>query len=360
MQGNALNVLLLKAERKTPIKKVLIIRFSSIGDIVLTTPIVRCIKKQLNAKVHYLTKDSYKSIVTPNPFVDKVYTISSDVKPILGHLRKEDYDLVIDLHKNFRSWRVKRALGTRTIAFDKINYEKWLMVRFKKDRLPDTHLVDRYFSALRSISVKDDGLGLNYFIPKEDKIEIPKFLKENGVTTSFGNQYIAIAIGAAHNTKKLPNEKLIEICTKIKIPVILLGGPSDKKNGDKIKAAVGAHVINSAGKLSVHQSASIIQQATKVISHDTGMMHIAAAFQKELISVWGNTIPKFGFFPYYGSNNTDLNTTMEVEGLSCRPCSKLGRGFCPKGHFKCMKQQDIPQIRTQLGDFDDKKSVEET
>ncbi len=345
-----LKVFLLKAERKTPIKKVLIIRFSSIGDIVLTTPIVRCVKKQLNAEVHFLTKESYKSIVTPNPFIDKVYALSNDISPIIAHLKKEDYDLVIDLHKNFRTWRVKRALSTRTIAFDKINYEKWLMVRFKKDRLPDTHLVDRYFSALRSISVKNDGLGLSYFIPKIDRIDIPRFLRENKVITSFGNLYIAIAIGAAHSTKKLPNDKLIEICKKIKIPIILLGGPDDQKNGEKIKATAGNHVVNTAGQLSIHQSASIIQQATKVISHDTGMMHIAAAFQKELISVWGNTIPKFGFFPYYGSNNTDLNTTMEVEGLSCRPCSKLGRGFCPKGHFKCMKQQDVDAIISQIGD----------
>ena len=355
MQGTALQVLLLKAARKTPIKKVLIIRFSSIGDVVLTTPIVRCIKKQLNAEVHYLTKDSYKSIVNPNPFVDKVYSITSDISPILPHLKKENYDLVLDLHKNIRSWRVKRALGTRVIAFDKINFEKWLMVRFKKDRLPDTHLVDRYFSALRSISIKDDGLGLNYFIPKEDKIDIPKFFKENGVITSFGKQYIAIAIGAAHATKKLPNEKLIEICNKIKIPVILLGGPADQKNGQKIKASTGSHVINAAGKLSIHQSASIIQQATKVISHDTGMMHIATAFQKELISVWGNTIPKFGFFPFYGSNNPDQNTTMEVPNISCRPCSKLGRGFCPKGHFKCMKEQDVAQIIAHVGNLKNEK-----
>ncbi len=348
MQGTALPLLLLKAERKTPIKKVLIIRFSSIGDVVLTTPIVRCIKKQLNAEVHYLTKDSYKSIVISNPFIDKVYSITSDISPILPHLKNEDYDLILDLHKNIRSWRVKRALGTRVIAFDKINFEKWLMVRFKKDRLPDTHLVDRYFSALRSIHVKDDGLGLNYFIPKEEKIDIATFLKENGVTTSFGNQYISIAIGAAHATKKLPNDKLIEICQKIKIPVILLGGPGDQQNGDKIKTSSGSHVINAAGKLSIHQSASIIQQASKVISHDTGMMHIATAFQKELISVWGNTIPKFGFFPYYGSNNPNLNTTMEVTNLSCRPCSKLGRGFCPKGHFKCMKQQEVAEIIAKL------------
>jgi ADP-heptose:LPS heptosyltransferase len=314
------------------LKKILIIRFSSIGDIVLTTPVVRALKEQSGAEVHYLTKAAFKSILEPNPHIDRVFTIKKKVSEALPELKKERYDCIVDLHKNLRSAQVRLGLGVRAYAFDKLNIEKWLLVRFGVNRLPDVHIVDRYLATAAPLGVKNDGKGLDYFIPHEDEVDVEEFL-------GTASPYIAFAIGAAHATKRLPAGKIISICKKIPLPVVLLGGPEDKEEGERIAREAGPHVVNACGALRLNQSASLVRQAWKVISHDTGMMHIAAAFGKDIISVWGNTIPEFGMYPYY-PQGLDRNTTFEVKGLPCRPCSKIGYAKCPKGHFRCMEEID--------------------
>ncbi len=327
---------------KTPkAKKILVIRFSSIGDIVLTTPVIRCLCNQIDAEVHFLTKDSFRTIVDPNPFIKKVYSIKKEVSEVIDELKKEAYDFVIDLHKNLRSLQVKRALKTKNYSFHKLNFEKWLMVNFKLDRLPNIHIVDRYLQTVANLGVVNDGKGLDYFIPADMEIDATRFLagKLKGKYTKF----IVFAIGAAHATKRLPTEKIVEICQKINLPVILLGGPGDKQTGIEIQKAAGDSVINTCGELKLNESASLVRQAHKVISHDTGMMHIAAAFEKDIISIWGNTIPEFGMYPYY-PNGINKNITIEVNGLSCRPCSKIGYQKCPKGHFKCMNLINLEKV----------------
>ncbi|HQU59712.1 MAG: glycosyltransferase family 9 protein [Phaeodactylibacter sp.] len=317
--------------------KVLIIRFSSIGDIVLTTPVVRALKQQLGAEVHYLTKKGFQGIVAANPNITKVYAIEQKVSEVLPALKEEGYDYLIDLHHNLRSLQVKLALKGKAYAFDKLNWEKWLMVKLKKDRLPKKHIVDRYMETVQPLGVKNDGQGLDYFIPEEDEVEVGNFLSTNVLAASQEvPRFVAFAIGAAHNTKRLPTDKIISICRKISLPVVLLGGPGESEEGGQIVEQAGGHVFNACGLLNLNQSASFVRQAYKVISHDTGLMHIAAAFGKDIISVWGNTIPEFGMYPYF-PEGMGHNTTMEVKGLSCRPCSKIGYEACPKGHFRCMR-----------------------
>ncbi|MEM9887412.1 MAG: glycosyltransferase family 9 protein [Bacteroidota bacterium] len=315
---------------------VLIIRFSSIGDIVLTTPVVRCLKTQKGATVHYLSKKSYASILTTNPYIDRVWTIEKRVKEVLAELKQIHFDYIIDLHRNLRSAQVKWALSSKKYSFNKINWHKWLMVQFKINRLPAVHIVDRYMETLTALGIEKDGQGLDYFIPLEEVLKLKTKLK---LPASF----IAFAIGAAHATKRLPKEKIIAICQQIEQPIVLLGGPAEQKIGAEIAQLAGKHVINTCGNLSLHQSAAVVQKAQKIITHDTGMMHIAAAFHKEIISVWGNTIPAFGMSPYYGKKE-NRNTSVEVENLSCRPCSKIGFKSCPKGHFKCMTAQQVEEI----------------
>ncbi len=329
--------------------KILIIRFSSIGDIVLTTPVIRCLKQQLGAEVHFLTKQSFRAVLAANPYVDRLITIEKEVTEVLPILQAEKYDYVIDLHRNLRSWRVKRALGAKAYSFDKINWQKWLMVNFKINRLPDVHIVDRYLKAVQPLGVTNDGKGLDYFIPPEEELAVGSSSWQLAVGVeessnpptlqSSNSPFIAFVIGAAHATKRLPTDKIISICKKIQHPVILLGGPDDAERGEQIARAAGTHVLNACGKLKLNQSASIVRQAWKVITHDTGLMHIAAAFQKDIISVWGNTIPEFGMYPYDPAETSD-NTLLEIKELSCRPCSKIGYDKCPKGHFKCMREID--------------------
>ena len=304
-------------------KKILLIRFSSIGDIVLTTPVIRCLKKQLDTEIHYLTKSAYLPVLEHNPYLDKIYTIQKSVAEVLSQLKKENYDIIIDLHKNLRSWHVRLGLlFPKTYTFNKINFEKWLIVNFKIDRLPKVHIVDRYLNAVEPLGVENDGKGLDYFLPQKEDEKIE-------------TDYIVFAIGATHFTKRLPTAKIIAICQKINSPILLLGGKDVEKEGEIIAERAGSHIQNLCGKCTLNESAHYIKNAQKVITHDTGMMHIAAAFQKEIISIWGNTIPEFGMYPYYG-NQINKNTTLENKGLDCRPCSKIGYGKCPKGHFKCM------------------------
>ena len=317
--------------------KILVVRFSSIGDIVLTTPILRCIKQQLkDVELHYVTKHNFLSVIDNNIYVDKVFTIKDSLKDVIPQLKKENYDYVIDLHHNIRTLKLKTALGKKSFSFNKLNWEKFLIVNFKKNKLPPIHIVDRYFETLQPLGVKNDGKGLDYFINEKDEIDIPSTLP-----TLFHDDYNALVVGGSYFTKQIPINKLKEICTKSSLPLILLGGKEDAAIAEQVYQFHKNKTINLCGKLNLNQSASIIQQANKVITSDTGLMHIAAAFKKDIISLWGNTIPEFGMGPYLAGNNSQI---LEVKELSCRPCSKLGYKKCPKGHFKCMNDIEIKSI----------------
>jgi ADP-heptose:LPS heptosyltransferase len=316
--------------------KFLIIRFSSIGDIVLTSPIVRCVKKQIpGAEVHYITKKAFASVIESNSHIDKLYSIEKDVSEVIKELKKENYDFVIDLHHNLRSMQVKQGLKKPSASFPKLNVEKWLKVNLKIDKLPDMHIVDRYFETVESLNIKNDGEGLEYFIPAKDEVKITT------LPATHQNGYIGFVIGARHFTKRLPLHKIIDICKGIDVPIVLLGGKEDIESAKQIEAAIGTKVFNACGKYNLNQSASLVKQAKKIITHDTGLMHIAAAFKKDIISVWGNTIPEFGMYPYKPGANSHI---VEVKNLNCRPCSKIGYKACPKKHFKCMEQISEEEI----------------
>lgn len=329
--------------------KILIIRFSSIGDIVLTTPIIRSVRKKFpEAKIHYLTKGIYHPLLIANPNIDKIYLLEDKIKPLIEELQKENYDIVIDLHKNIRSLRVRTALNAESYTFNKMNFEKWMKVNFKMDVLPhNIHLVDRYYEAIESLGIKNDGQGLDYYI--WDK-EIYDFLTQ--LSTS---PYTAFALGANYYTKRLPPDMIERLCEKIEGKIVLIGGKDEAALGAHLNEVMPAKIINLSGKLSINESAYIIKFAQKVVTHDTGMMHIAAAFKKPMAVIWGNTIPEFGMYPYFGERHDLLaakNVKMfEVFGLSCRPCSKIGYDECPKEHFKCMRLQDLDKIAATVNNF---------
>ena len=310
-------------------KKILIIRFSSIGDIVLTTPVIRCLKKQLNAEVHYLTKSSFKGILNNNPYVDKVHTIEKEISSeLIAELKNENFDFIADLHHNLRTLRLKKALNISSKSFPKYNIQKWLLVNLKIDRMPQMHIVDRYMETVSSLGVVNDAKGLDYFIPETSKVDLSRLpeIQSNG--------YVGIVIGGQHATKMMPILKLIELCDSLSEPIVLLGGPEDKLRGEEIVNAVGVKVFNGCGQFKLDESASLVQQANWIITHDTGLMHIAAAFKKRIVSVWGNTVPELGMYPYLPDPRSKI---VQIKGLSCRPCSKIGYSKCPKTHFKCME-----------------------
>lgn len=345
-------MLSIKKERPS-IQKILIIRFSSIGDIVLTTPIIRCIKNtHPNIEIHYLTKLHFKQLLIANPYVTKIHTLGNTLHETILELQKESFDVIIDLHHNLRTLQIKKALHIPSNSFPKLNIQKWISVVFKnKNILPDVNIVERYFETVSNLGIKNDGAGLDFFIPEANEI------KQDDLPMSHWAGFVACVIGGSKYTKQFPQHKWIETIQTCPYPVILLGGPEDKIMGDHIAASFDPFkAYNACGKFSINESAAIIKKSNVVISNDTGLMHIAAAFHKPIISLWGNTIPEFGMFPYYGSNNLNKIVSsklaiIENNNLSCRPCSKIGYDACPKKHFKCMEGLDVSTIQQYIIKF---------
>lgn len=317
--------------------KVLIVRFSSIGDIVLTTPVVRCLKQQVdNIEIHYLTKNNFISVIENNPYIDKIHTIGNDLKSLNPLLKQENFDLIIDLHHNVRTLKLKYVLGKKSVSFNKLNWKKFLITTFKINTLPKQHIVDRYLETIKFLGVLNDNKGLDYFISNKDEVELGPIFPAH-----FLNGYYALVIGGSYFTKQIPLNKLKEICSKSTLPLVLLGGKEDVSTAESLHKMFPTQIVNMCGKMRLNQSASIIKQSKKVITSDTGLMHIAAAYKKDIISIWGNTIPEFGMGPYMAGNDLQI---IEIKNLSCRPCSKLGYKKCPKGHFKCMNNIDVNTI----------------
>ena len=318
--------------------KVLIIRLSSIGDIVLTSPIIRCVKNQLsNAEIHFLTKENYLSLIAHNPHIYKVHRLKdNDLKGLINDLKKEKYDIVIDLHKNLRTYRIKKALNAQWYTFNKLNFKKWLFVNFKIDLLPNLHIIDRYFEGLKSLQISNDNQGIEYHMPDQIRVDLDSYnLKKN--------QYYVISLGATYFTKQIPNGVLLSLFKRLKnTPIVLIGaGTADIKKAETIiNNTEHKKIINLCNKLSIDESAYVIKHAKTIITGDTGMMHIASSFDLNIVTLWGNTHPKFGMYAY-ASYDRIQNHLVDIP---CHPCSKLGSGDCPRGHFNCMKSHNIQNI----------------
>jgi len=321
-------------------KKFLIIRLSSIGDIVLTTPVIRCLRQQFpDDEIHFLTKLSYKGILESNPYLNKVHVLGDSFELMLHELQTEEYDYIIDLHHNLRTLRIKKFLkNVKAFSFNKLNVQKFIYTNLKINTLPDKHIVDRNLETIGSLGAVNDGKGLDYFIPDKDRINT----KDLPAAHMLG--YIAVVIGAALATKKMPLHKLKELCAAIQHPIVLLGDKNDQEDGKAIAATDDIKIYNACGKFNLNESADILRGARLVISHDTGLMHIAAAMQRPVISIWGNTVPSFGMYPYYGKLSAQHFDIVQVNKLWCRPCSKIGYNKCPLGHFKCMEKIAVNEI----------------
>ena len=318
-------------------KKILVLRFSSIGDIVLTTPVLRCIKKQVpEVELHYCTKKAYYNCIEHNPYLDKIFVLENDLDALVKNLKEEQYDLVIDLHRNLRTRIIKWKLGVKSHAYDKLNLKKWLLVNLKINSLPPVHIVDRYLKTVAALGVKDDGLGLDFPIPKTETVSI------DHLPLAFHLGYVVFAVGAQHYTKRMTAAKIIEFAKQINQPIILIGGKEDNAVGQQIRDVLynlDLPVINTCGQYSLLQSASLLIRARFVVTNDTGLMHIAAALKKKIYVAWGSTVPEFGMYPY----RTEF-INIENKNLSCRPCSKIGFSKCPKGHFKCIQELKFPAL----------------
>jgi len=312
-------------------KKILVIRFSSIGDIVLTSPVIRCLK-QNNYEVHLMIKEKFLPVVSANPYIDKIHFFK-DVSSSIKMIKEEKFDFIVDLQNNYKSRMIRVFSGIPNDGFPKLNLQKLLVVWFKiKSILPKKSIVDRYFKAVKKLGVTNDGKGLDFFIDEEKVGEKIK---------TFPTPYVAIVAGGSYYTKKIPLSKLREICIQLSDKkIVLLGDNNDRKDVEELVREFN-NVINFCGELNLFESAYLIKNASFVVTSDTGLMHIAAAFKKKIYSLWGNTIPEFGMYPYLAHPESKI---LENNNLWCRPCSKLGYNHCPLGHFNCMNDIDVSGI----------------
>lgn len=326
-------------------KKILIIRFSSIGDIVLTTPLLRALNKQMpDAEIHYLVKNGFETILLPNPNIAKIHIFKGNIKQTIKELKAEKFDFIADLQNNRRSNKILSSLHIPFRKLNKMNFRKWIAVNFKVNLLPVNHIVNRYFDVLSPLNIQNDHEGLEYCIPENEIVDT------QDLPAVFEDGFVAVSLGSIHKTKQIPSEKIIEIGRILHKPMMLLGGKDVIHNAENIVSELDNRAYNGCGKYTLHQSASILKQSDCVLTGDTGLMHIAAAFQKPIASVWGNTIPEFGMYPYIPEHR-ELFRIFEVNHLKCRPCSKLGYKKCPRKHFKCMKEIQAVEIAEWINKF---------
>jgi ADP-heptose:LPS heptosyltransferase len=305
------------------------------GDIIYTTPIVRCLKEQIpGCEVHFLIKEQFKYIYEGNPYLSKLHLLKPKLKDTIQEIKAEQFDMIIDLHNNLRTSIIKLSLQIPSSTYKKDRIRKWLALKFKWTSLfSKDHLVDRYMETVKTLGVKNDNRPIDYYVHKQ--YQIADFLP-----SSHQGKFIAFIIGATHFTKRMPNEKIIEICKDIKLPVVLLGGNDVKDNATEICNAVGTKVYSTCGLTNLDQSVFIVSKAHKIIGFDTGLTHIAEAFDRPIASVWGGTTPELlGVYPYQVKDSLIVGID-----LACRPCSKFGLEQCPLGHFKCMKNIPADEI----------------
>lgn len=321
-------------------KRYLIIRFSAIGDIVLTSPVIRSLHLHVpEAEIHYLTKAQHVPLLAHNPHIHQVHALSDDWAETIETLKTLAFDHVFDLHHNLRTWRVKRALNRPSTSFDKKNKDKWLLCQplLRRFAKPIPHIVERYGATLRGIDLPLDNAGLELFLPPH----LAAWADAEIAAKLTMKPALAVVLGATYPTKRWITDRFPEVINTYGKSVILLGGPDAVQDVTEIIPHLTVPYLNAVGTYGLLEAAALMRTCTEVISHDTGFMHIAAAFDQRLITLWGNTVPEMGMTPY--------KTTFEVvetHQLTCRPCSKIGHQACPKKHFRCMNEiraQDVIQ-----------------
>lgn len=316
---------------------ILVIRFSSAGDIILTSLFLRVLRKRYpEATIHYLTKEEFAPLVEHSPYIDRVITIArgarlrdlARLKSDLIRTNGDDYDIVFDLHNSIRSRYFRFGMGKETGVVRKPTFKKWLLVRFKKNLLqPITTIPELYLAAGTRFGLENDGEGLDLFTGNAFS---PIARLEDAPT-------YALAPGARHETKRWPAEYFVELGQRLvaerNARIVLLGTPEERTLCGIIAARIGPQAINLAGRTTLLEAAAAIDECEAVISNDSAIGHVAAARKRPVVAIFGSTVREFGFAPY-GTRSI----VVENEGLYCRPCTTIGRESCPEGHFRCMKE----------------------
>ncbi len=306
-------------------EKILIIRFSSLGDVLLTTPFLRVLKKKYpRAIIDYCVKSNFVDAVRLNPNVNNIYSWKNEEEffSLIHKLKKNDYQFVIDLQNNFRSKKIVRKLKIPHLSFIKPNLEKFLLVRFKINLLKKTiPVAERYIKTVPELTTDTEGLEL--FISDEIAPQIEKNEKP----------FIGLVPGAFHFTKRWPLDyyaKLGQLLIAEGYEIAIFGGKSDREICKNLQKKINGS-IDLSNDNNLFVTAANMKMCKAVVCNDSGLMHTATAVGTPVVSIFGSTVKEFGFAPYGVKN-----LVLEKNGLLCRPCSHIGRAKCKKKHFKCM------------------------
>jgi heptosyltransferase-2 len=308
-------------------KSILIIRLSSLGDILLTTPLLRTINKKFpDIKIDFILKEQYKEILQFNPYISKVYeykTGPGEKRTLFRTLKKNRYDLVIDLQHNFRSSRIRRAVSAPAVKFNKKTISKFLLVNFKYNRLRySAPIAQRYAEVLDNFQLDEDGL--DFYLPQSTKSQLGDF-----------NKYIGFAPGSRHLTKMWPKQYYAELGNLLMSKgylIVLFGGKSDLQICYELSIKIPGS-INLCNDNKIFDTAIDMKKCRAIVCNDSGLMHIACSLKVFVLAIFGSTVKEFGFMPY---NCNGL--VLENLGLYCRPCTHVGRESCPEEHFRCMME----------------------
>lgn len=306
------------------VNKILIIRLSSLGDILLSTPVIRALKsKYPQMQIDFLCKKSYKDVLQNNPYLTNVFIFEkkgAKREALIERLVKEGYDLAADLQNNFRSRSINLKLPCEKVRFRKKSFQKFLLVKFKINLLENTPQIPyRYAGIFQDLQLDEKGLDLVSNI--------------RSFTELSDDKYIGIAPGSKHFTKMWPKDYFIELCgllVSAGYKIIILGGRNDIEICCEIALKVTGS-LNLCNSNNILQTVADMKRCLAVICNDSGLMHAACAAGIPVLAFYGSTVREFGFFPY-----KNKNVVLENHGLYCRPCTHIGRGSCPHSHFKCM------------------------
>ncbi len=321
---------------------VLVVRFSAIGDILLTTPLLRAIRTRYpGSRIAVLTKEEFVPLLSHNPNVSEVLGVGPDesVVSIARRIRGVHYSHLLDLHGSLRSHALRRLAPGPWRSYPKHRIERTALITIKRDIYADHRPVaERYFQAARGLAVDPDGGPPDFYLAEEADEKAADVLAAMSIGRD--RPIVAIAPGAAHATKRWPAEYWVDLARRITstgADVAVLGGTDDTELGRRIAEAAGANVASIAGTLGLQETGAVIRRAEALISGDTGVMHMATGVGTPVVALFGPTTRPFGFFPYRS------NASVVELDLPCRPCSAHGSARCPLGHHRCMTQM-VPDL----------------
>jgi lipopolysaccharide heptosyltransferase II len=318
----------------------LVIRLSSLGDILLTTLLIRVLKQRFPlCQLDILTSSRYLELLSNNPHVHHLIAMDrgdglSGIIATARELKGFKYDIVLDLHGSIRSVLTRSIIrATYTGRFNKHRFSRAALIAFKRNFYPgDRSMALWMMDSAGFLGVEDDGDGLDLYVDGDVESKVAADLESR--CPEGDRHWVGLAPGARHFTKRWPIERWCELAKKLisrtEVNIMVLGDESEKQFGDEVVNAIGSRGWNIAGRFDMMESAAALSHCQAIITNDSGILHIAAARNVPVVAIFGPTVRAFGFYPFR------VPYRIVERSLSCRPCSTKGSSRCPLKHFRCM------------------------